>query len=568
MVDKTKDINVGGTLHSIATGNIIAHADEVMDEAWGEAGAKQSEINQELKSGAEGNFNNLKTLIGAEQLRAEQAEKKLADDLAAEAAARDAVDAKVKKNTDAIAILNGSDTTAGSVAKSINDAIDSLDVNAIGVAGQYLKTVSETDGKVSATYGQVQGSEVKNTSTKSQISGADTVQAALDALADAATKQNVTAADKSVVVSQNASGTTVKVNIKSDEKVLKLDTTNGLYTNIRVNKLTTPSGENVREEYELLATDGSRLGETIKIYKDQSLKSVEFVTSNGIATGQFLKYVYILANGSEDTVYVDMSELLSESEFGDGLQVSNHVVSAKKDTSSENFLSISSAGIKVSGVQNAINTAVAAEKTRAEEAEADLAESIYYYHASCTLTASPTLIEKGVNATITLTGKSSFMTDGANSLRIENTTASKILTGTGNTVSMTATDTINDTTTFKATAAFDHNVSKTASVTVTAKYPIYTFGSTSTSVTSANITAGTKAVKSSAAGTYSFTLASNLTYFWICVPSEMSVNKVTLSGFDVPMNTPVTVAVDGKGSYKCYRSTNSNDAGTYSLVVS
>ena len=46
-VDKTKDIQVGGTLHSIATGNIIAHADEVMDEDYGK---KQSEINQELSS--------------------------------------------------------------------------------------------------------------------------------------------------------------------------------------------------------------------------------------------------------------------------------------------------------------------------------------------------------------------------------------------------------------------------------------------------------------------------------------------------------------------------------------
>ena len=44
-VDKTKDIQVGGTLHSIATGNIIAHADEVMDEDYGK---KQSVINQEL----------------------------------------------------------------------------------------------------------------------------------------------------------------------------------------------------------------------------------------------------------------------------------------------------------------------------------------------------------------------------------------------------------------------------------------------------------------------------------------------------------------------------------------
>lgn len=45
-IDKTKDIKVGGTLHSIATGNIIAHADEIMDENLGK---NQSAINQEIR---------------------------------------------------------------------------------------------------------------------------------------------------------------------------------------------------------------------------------------------------------------------------------------------------------------------------------------------------------------------------------------------------------------------------------------------------------------------------------------------------------------------------------------
>lgn len=46
--DKSKDIQVGGTLHCIAAGNIIAHADEVRDENW-EGQKNQSAINAELK---------------------------------------------------------------------------------------------------------------------------------------------------------------------------------------------------------------------------------------------------------------------------------------------------------------------------------------------------------------------------------------------------------------------------------------------------------------------------------------------------------------------------------------
>lgn len=45
MTNKSKDIPVGGTLHSIITGNIIVHADEVYDD---DIGLKQSEINKNL----------------------------------------------------------------------------------------------------------------------------------------------------------------------------------------------------------------------------------------------------------------------------------------------------------------------------------------------------------------------------------------------------------------------------------------------------------------------------------------------------------------------------------------
>lgn len=60
-VDKTKDIQVGGTLHSIATGNIIAHADEVMDEDYGK---KQSVINQELSNRLTGELKGYLPLTG------------------------------------------------------------------------------------------------------------------------------------------------------------------------------------------------------------------------------------------------------------------------------------------------------------------------------------------------------------------------------------------------------------------------------------------------------------------------------------------------------------------------
>lgn len=123
-------------------------------------------------------------------------------------------------------------------------------------------------------------------------------------------------------------------------------------------------GTNVREAYKLVDEDNKQSGDYIKIYKDSSLKSV-------VLEGQILNFTYILADGSEDTVGVDVSAFLAESEFGDGLQVVEHVVSVKVAEGSESFLTVDENGVKLSGVQDAINNAkdVATAYTNTREVE-------------------------------------------------------------------------------------------------------------------------------------------------------------------------------------------------------
>ena len=128
------------------------------------------------------------------------------------------------------------------------------------------------------------------------------------------------------------------------------------------------SGETVKEEYELhvktatgewAKAEGSA---NIKIYKDSSIVSIEYVTVDGYGkAGQFLKYTYINAEGEEQTTYVDLSNVVIEAEFKNGLQVTSGEVSVKIDSESdghENFLSVSDKGVKISGVQDAINASV------------------------------------------------------------------------------------------------------------------------------------------------------------------------------------------------------------------
>ena len=129
-----------------------------------------------------------------------------------------------------------------------------------------------------------------------------------------------------------------------------------------------------------LYVNGEVKGTTIDIAKDQSIKDINVLDMNAtlnedgtIKAGNpvgstALCISYILSNGTYKLAKLDYSRFLEETEFSNGLQVNNHKIYVKVDQLSESFLSVSSAGLKIAGVQNAINTAVDAERV-AREAE-------------------------------------------------------------------------------------------------------------------------------------------------------------------------------------------------------
>ena len=90
-----------------------------------------------------------------------------------------------------------------------------------------------------------------------------------------------------------------------------------------------------------------------------------------------MKYVYTLADGTEKTVYVDMSKLVDQAEVEKGIQAIDGKLSIKLAEGNEaGFLTVDANGLKLSGVQTAIDTAknevqnnLNAEITRAEAAE-------------------------------------------------------------------------------------------------------------------------------------------------------------------------------------------------------
>ncbi len=149
----------------------------------------------------------------------------------------------------------------------------------------------------------------------------------------------------------------------------------------------TPHDSTTAVSYQL-QVNGEAKGVTIDIAKDQSIKDIEVLDMNatlkadgtiqaGSPVGSTALCIsYILADGTYKLAKLDYSKFLEETEFANGLEVTNHKVYVKIDPLSENFLSVSSTGVKITGVQNAINAAVNAEKAAREAADTEIKNSI------------------------------------------------------------------------------------------------------------------------------------------------------------------------------------------------
>ena len=166
------------------------------------------------------------------------------------------------------------------------------------------------------------------------------------------------------------------------------------------------SDENVKEAYKVVSYQGdetaqtvyTQVGNTVKIYKDSSLiesylgSDADTVdASTGVITkyayelisnpttkvtkkaydafstedkalyqpinSQSLNFVYQLVNGTYSLIKVNVSKFLAESEFKNGLEVSSSgEVSIKVDDNSDEYISVSENGLKLTGIKDALNS--------------------------------------------------------------------------------------------------------------------------------------------------------------------------------------------------------------------
>ena len=226
--------------------------------------------------------------------------------------------------------------TNAAIAKEKSDrntAIQGMSLASTGGTGKYITTIVQKDGKVTATAADLTATAVNYDKTGDKIiAKATNVSAAIKEL------------DVKVAANKDAELTYQAVKLTGEE-------------------VTALGDVNVKEAYKVVSVnkEGTKttVGDIIKIYKDSSLVSIDYTeTDDKKKNGQFLKYVYTLADGTEKTVYVDMSKLVDQAEVENGIQAIDGKLSIKVAEGNETkFLTVDANGLKLSGVQTAIDTA-------------------------------------------------------------------------------------------------------------------------------------------------------------------------------------------------------------------
>ena len=306
-------------------------------------------------------------------------------------------DASIKKNTDDIAVLNGTVTTEGSVKKTVKDAIDKLDYTDAAEANHVVTSVSETDGIINVTRGELTSTD-KTVVISTNASGDIDLKVNVDGTSIVVDKEKGTlsVADSALIpyVGANAINVspvsdnkkTISLTINENDKVLSQDT-NGLLASLSM------SYDKDNKVINLFGKDSTTAISTIDVtdfIKDGMLAGTDVFmatktseeitvdgqtnTFDGLTVGHHY-IVFLFKIDGKEVKYswdiLDATNIIDVYQAGNGLALSTdgHTFSVKKDTEStdsEKFLSVSDKGVKISGVQDAIDEAAKKAKTVVE----------------------------------------------------------------------------------------------------------------------------------------------------------------------------------------------------------
>lgn len=237
------------------------------------------------------------------------------------------------------------------VQDAIDNAINALDTADTAVAHNFVTEVKQENGKITVKRGAVASSGSTITITDGADGGIN-----LEVVSSALTQY---VGKDAIVVGEDLGGEKeISLKLNAADKVLSQNES-GLLTNIN---LTWSTSDGLK----LIGKEGTEIAciPATDFIKDGMLENVELVkltggteqNPSGVTDGTYLKFTFNTDGGSK-VLYVNVTSLIDIYTGTNGVQVSGKQISAVKDTSSETFLEITSTGIKVTGIQNAINSA-------------------------------------------------------------------------------------------------------------------------------------------------------------------------------------------------------------------
>ena len=286
-------------------------------------------------------------------------------------------------------------------------------------------------------------------------------------------------------------------------------------------------------------------------------KTNAFVATNSMVTGGSTKYY---TNWPDASKYGVVASKKGAVPYKDVIYVASDEAKNIYSWNGSKFNLMSSAGTVSQEFGNSTTQSIS-QKTLTTKIN-ELEDAIFPVTAS--LSASPTIAEVSVETPIKLSWSvnrkgSSIIGDCTLTLDDEP------VSGSSTTKNVNESSPTQKTYTLKAT--YNSKV-VTATTRVNIVGAMYFGFAAATAVAGLTITGlGKQSLKTSPGGTYTLQSSTEGHYMWLCVPNNMTVNRVTLNGFDVPMEAASTKE-QGTLTYKCYRSSNALVQGSYTIIIS
>ena len=305
----------------------------------------------------------------------------------------------LQKAVEALKAINAFTTISdGTNAASATSAAKTIKFNASGKASVSVgangvtisasgTTLAEGTANGETSVDGVSKSIIKGLGTAAYHSEDDFYSATDGAAAAAAAEAAKAAADSKVASVAATAGSAIEVTGTATAPTvgLKLDKTPGnvtlsqsaagLKASVEIPAATITG---VATDDKVLGLNGTLLSSTLNLKYDSTTKKIQllgiknaviaevdasdFIKDGMVNTVSFdpssksLNITFNTDSGKE-TITVDLSSLVDTYTAGNGIAIAKNAVSIKVDPTSEEFLSVDTAGVKISGVQSAINTA-------------------------------------------------------------------------------------------------------------------------------------------------------------------------------------------------------------------